>query len=329
MTRISFADGRAAQPEALDRIVSRLRDALDLPPVRRPLFCGIGASYAALAVPVEALRRRGVPAFRVQASEVAEYPEAFDADVLIGVSQGGKSSETIAAFEQTRAATVALVNVSDSPLAVLAEHLVSLGDEPDSYASTVGFTGTVVALDLIAAAVVGDMAAAGKWDGIAELVHSVGRIPEVGSFVAADVVAAGASRASAEEAALLLREVPRVPAAASTTRTYLHGEMESAGDTLHLIFGADREIELARTLAGAGHRTVLVTTADVDSDGMLSVVRLPDVDPAVRVVLETVVAQNLAATLAEERGIKPESFVFANHDTKLGGVDPVDFGGTR
>ncbi|MCP2329138.1 glucosamine--fructose-6-phosphate aminotransferase (isomerizing) [Hamadaea flava] len=325
MTRISYAEGRAAQPEALDRIVGRLRGSLDLPPVRRPLFCGIGASYAALAVPVEALRRYGVPAYRVLASEVAEYPAAFDADVLIAASQGGKSSETIAAFEQTRAATVAVVNVGDSPLAVLAEHLVGLGDEPDSYASTVGFTGTIVALDLIAAAVAGDPAAAKKWDGIGELVRSVGRIPDVASFVAADVVGSGASRASAEEAALLLREVPRVPAAASATRNYLHGEMESAGGTLHLIFGADREVELARTLAGAGHQTVLVTTAAVDSDGKLSVVRLPDVDPAVRVVLETVVAQELVAVLAEQRGVVPEQFVFANHDTKLGGVDRSDF----
>ncbi|WP_020524023.1 SIS domain-containing protein [Catelliglobosispora koreensis] len=327
MTRISFAEGRDGQPEALERIARTMSVAV--PRATRPLFCGIGASFASLAVPVHLLRGHGIAAHRVLASEVVEHPGAFGADLLIGVSQSGRSAETLAAFEVFPGFKTAIVNVSPSPLTEIADSAVSLGDEPDSFASTVGYTGTIVALDLIAAAISGTPDAARKWDDIAALVTATRESFHVPSraatCVAADLVASGASRASAEETALLLREVPRLPATASATRNYLHGEMESAGNTLHVIFGDGREIELAQTLARAGHLTVLVTAHGVPAESGLEVLRLPETEPAVRAVLEAVVAQELAAALADHRRVPVESFVFANNDTKAGGLDPADF----
>ncbi|MEV7520203.1 hypothetical protein [Streptomyces sp. NPDC091371] len=120
--------------------------------------------------------------------------------------------------------------------------------------------------------------------------------------IASDGVAAGASRASAEEGALLLREVVRMTAAASATRNCLHGEMESAGGTLHLVYGDGREIEPARSLARAGHLTLLITTADVDVEENLFTVRLPRVADAVRVVLETVVRRGRPHPDRDPRG---------------------------
>lgn len=42
-------------------------------------------------------------------------------------------------------------------------------------------------------------------------------------------------------------------------------------------------------------------------------------------VLETVVTQELAAARAAERQVPVEGFVFANNDTKQGGLDPAAF----
>ncbi|GAA2025675.1 glucosamine--fructose-6-phosphate aminotransferase [Catenulispora yoronensis] len=347
-SRITFREGRDAQPAALGRIVAHVRAQLGERPAAltaaaRPLFTGIGASYAAAAVPVHALRAARIPAQRMRADEAADQPGGVGADLLIGISQSGRSTETLAAFEQVSGpARIAVVNVSDSPLAAAADLTVGLGDEADSFASTVGFTGTIVALDLIAAAAAGHSGAGWSevgwsevgWSAVGTLVEAAratavpvaavvaGRAAEA---YAADFVASGASRAAAEEGALLLREVARLTAAASPTRTYLHGEMESAGRTLHVVFGDGREIELARTLARAGHRSVLVTAEPVEPVGDLHVVALPRSAPGVRAVLETVVAQELAAALAEARDVPVESFVFANDDTKQGGLDPADF----
>ncbi|MER5728232.1 SIS domain-containing protein [Streptomyces sp. NPDC002138] len=341
-SRITFLEGQAGQGAALERIAARVRTRLAGPEpaalrtARRPLFTGIGASYAALAVPVQHLRAAGVVTQRVLSSEIETGTTGFDTDCLIAVSQGGRSCETLAAFQRATPGTTktALLNVAASPLGDLADLTVDLGGEPDSYASTIGYTGTVVALDLIAGALTGRPDTEDPWRRIAERTTAVHRqaieviagLRERGArCIAADAVAAGASRASAEEGALLLREVVRMTAAASVTRNYLHGEMESAGNTLHLVFGDGREIELARSLSGAGHLTLLLTTADVEAAGQLAVVRLPRCADAVRVVLETVVLQELVAQLSAERGVPIESFVFANDDTKEGGLDMADF----
>ncbi|ACU71535.1 sugar isomerase (SIS) [Catenulispora acidiphila DSM 44928] len=340
-TRIPYIEGRDKQPQALERVVAHIGAALAGPTadrlsaVRRPLFTGIGASHAALAVPVERLRAAGIAAQRVLAHEICDNAKGFDTDLVVGVSQSGRSSETIAAFKALdHAARLAVLNVTPSPLGELATLTVDLGNEPDSFASTIGFTGTVVALDLIAAAIAGERDAAQGWSGIAEKVaavrtHAADVISTLseraGLCVAADFVASGASRASAEEGALLLREVARTPSAASATRNYLHGEMESAGRTLHVVFGDGREIELARTLADAGHLTVLITSMDAALVANLAVIRVPAATPAARVVLETVVTQELAAALAVERQVPVEGFVFANNDTKQGGLDPAAF----
>ncbi|WP_327302667.1 hypothetical protein OG730_03080 [Streptomyces sp. NBC_01298] len=339
-SRITFLEGQADQGAALARIADRVRTQLASPDLaglraaERPLFTGIGASYAALAVPVQQLREAGIVSQRVLSSEIETGTAGFDTDCLIAVSQGGRSSETIAAFECAAPGITktALLNVVPSPLGDLADLTVDLGNEPDSYASTIGYTGTIVALDLIAGAVAGREG--DPWGEIAEqttAVHSqatevVAGLRERGArCIASDGVAAGASRASAEEGALLLREVVRMTAAHSATRNYLHGEMESAGNTLHLVYGDGREIELARSLAGAGHLTLLLTTAEVEPADSLSVIRLPEVADAVRVVLETVVLQELVAQLSAERDVPIESFVFANDDTKQGGLDMSDF----
>ncbi|MGH4030945.1 SIS domain-containing protein [Actinomycetota bacterium Odt1-20B] len=338
-SRITFHTGQDVQPDALERIAAHVRPQLTAPSfqelrsAKRPLFAGIGASFAALAVPVEVLRAHGIAAQRVLSSEVEDGLTGFDTDVLFGISQGGRSSETLAAFKAARGArTVAVLNVTPSPLGDLAELTVDMGNEPDSYASTVGFTGTIVALDLIAGALAGR--ADDPWDGIGAHLRTVREratatiaplAARAAGCVAADCVASGASRAGAEEAALLLREVPRMPAAASATRNYLHGEMESAGNTLHLVFGDGREIDLARSLSDAGHLTLLVTTEDVAPGDSLGVVRLPGTAAGPRVVLETAVVQELVQALSAERDVPIESFVFANDDTKEGGVDPGDF----
>ncbi|MEU0950551.1 SIS domain-containing protein [Streptomyces canus] len=337
--RITFRQGQEAQPEALERVVTHVSRQLSrigvLRTLRRPLFTGIGASYAALALPVEELRLKGVDTHRVIADEITRAPGSFTTDALISVSQSGRSAETLAAVAALHSVpTLAVVNVADSPLAESADLCIDLGDEPDSFASTVGFTSTLIALDLIARAVHGGTTTHQPWAGIATMTANArgAAIAALGSIAeqaaqrnAADVVASGASRAVAEETALLLREVARMPATASPTRHHLHGEMESAGHTLHLVYGDDREHELAHTLADAGHLTLLITSRPVVPRAQLAVVQLPEVPAAVRVVLESVVAQEVAAGVADAKDLPIESFVFANNDIKDGGFSPDDF----
>jgi fructoselysine-6-P-deglycase FrlB-like protein len=330
---IPYLEGRASQPAALERVTAHLAGRLSaLAPAleaRRPVFVGIGASHAALALPVRLLAQHGVPACRALAGDLGPHPVTVEADLVIAVSQSGRSTETLDALGRVdRARGVAFVNTAPSPLTAAAGRVVDLGSEPDSYASTVGYTGTLAGLTMIAHTLGGVSlaAVATEWAGIGERLERHERaiapvVDEVATraatVVAADVVGAGAARSVSEEGALLLREVCRVPATAMVTRNYLHGAMESAGRTLHVVIGDDRELELARALADAGHHTLAVTAAPLVPGERLYVARVPgDVPLAVRTVLETAVLQRLAGSLADSRGVEIEEFVFRNDDTK-------------
>jgi fructoselysine-6-P-deglycase FrlB-like protein len=328
---ITFAAARAQQRDALQGAVQRLRQDVTARQAEGwfrgagPIFVAIGASFAAAAAPTWTLRRRGVHAWRLGAGD---HPLPFPPTrhPLVAVSQSGRSAETLAVLESVGAELrYAVTNADPSPIAAAAQRCLPLGDLPDSYASTVGYTATVVGLGMIADAWDGGTVHPG-WARLPEHVHDVevavaaraGELAEpFAAARAADFVAAGPSAGSAEAGALLLREVARLPATAMSTRQYLHGAMESAGGTAHLLIGDEREVALARTLSQAGHPVVLLTTLDEPPAAFLQVVRLPALPPSQRAVLEALVLQALAAQVAAQAGVDVEDFVFDNADTKV------------
>jgi len=331
---ITFASARATQADSLGAAITRIGDE-----VRRqqadgafagpgPIFVGIGASLAAACAPVWTLRSRGVHSWRLGSGD---FPLPFPADVhpIVGISQSGKSTETIAVLDSVDPALrYAVVNSDPSPMSDLSDHVLSLGNIPDSYASTIGYTATVAGLGMIA-----DVWAGGEIDpGWAKL-HELFRWTEetVGARAAelaatfdgvstADFVGAGPSVGSAEAGALLFREVARIHAAGMSTRQYLHGSMESAGDGVHVLFGDGRELEVASTLSGAGHRVILISGETVAEGPHLQTVKLPQVAPSQRAILEALVMQILVGEVAHRHGVEIEEFVFHNADTK---VDPA------
>lgn len=326
---ISLAEARAAQADRLAVAVGTIGDE-----VRKaggafagpgPIFLGIGASFAASAAAVWTLRARGIESIRLNAGE---YPLPYPASKhpLIGVSQSGKSTETLAVFNSIdHALRISVVNANNSPIAAISATSISLGGIPDSYASTIGYTATIMALGMIAEAWDGG-AIDPSWAGIAPAVRDLekalaGRIGElVGRLVDAqytDCAAVAASSGSAEVGSLLLREIARLPSTGMSTRQYIHGAMESAGMGCHILFGDERELALGRMLARAGHDVILVSPLDVEEEDKLSHIAIPDLSPAQRPILEAIVMQTLAVETAVARGLDPDAFVFQHNDTKV------------
>ncbi|WP_104088625.1 SIS domain-containing protein [Arthrobacter sp. GMC3] len=334
--RIDFHSARAAQPEALVRMADRVAAQLDRIQTDvagwaaqgGPVFVGMGASYAAAALPVRILTEAGFPASREIASELLAAKEG----VAVGISQSGRSPETLAAvglWESSK--RWSLTNIAENSLtaSVPQGQAIDLGTEHDSYASTIGYTGTLVGLAMLASVIAGATTAQARaeWNGIDGHLRAleiqaepiVAKLVDAAlTSVGADVIGSGADRAATEAGALLLREVCRIPSSALTTRNYLHGEMESAGNTVHLVVGDDREIKLATTLAAAGHPTLLITECDIESNGALFVLRLPRTgSTAIRTVLATAVLQGVAEAFARARSVEIEEFVFWHDDTKI------------
>lgn len=337
---IPYEQALAAQGESLERVQDRLDEQLaeltEIGSAERPVFVGIGASYAASALPVFLLRRRGIPALRVCAGDLPLGTPALG-DVVIGVSQSGRSSETIDYLMGADAAKAAVVNVPGSPLAQLSPVAIDLGGQRDSKASTIGFTGTLLALGRLAdrwgpsqEADQRTVAVAGAIQCLVKELESRSRAAlvtvaeAIASATSVDVVGHEASVAAAEEGALLLREVCRVPAAGFDLRNYLHGAEESAtpGRTAHLIFGMERGLELAGSMAERGLTVALVTDLPEESTAALRqagapVVTLPDVDHTTRVILETIVMQHVALMVAGKRHVPADEFLATALDTKV------------
>jgi glucosamine--fructose-6-phosphate aminotransferase (isomerizing) len=327
---ISFAEARERQPAELAAAITRLGRSIAAADLAGPgpIFVAIGASHAAACAPVWALRGRGIHSWRLAAGD-HPLPFPTSAHPVFGVSQSGRSAETLAVLGTVEPALRhAVVNAVPSPIADTATHVIGLGNIQDSYASTIGYTATVAALGMLADAWDGGRPDEG-WARLAELFTMVERdlrrpVLALASLFASatsvDFVGDGPAVGSAEASALLFREIARIPATGMSTRQYLHGSMESAGrGMVHVLFGGERELAIARTLAYAGQPAILVTGEDVDDD-RVHVVRVPALPPAQRAILEILVTQILVEAVARLRRVNIEEFVFHNADIKVAGV---------
>jgi fructoselysine-6-P-deglycase FrlB-like protein len=326
---MQFADGIAAQPDALARSRAQVSAALaDVPaPGEDEVvgLVGIGASEHIARSAAHVWRQAGLRAFALSASEVTAAG-ARAADVYVAISESGRSTETIDAVAAIAPRpTVAVVNAPDSPLADACRTVLDIGSGDDSPIYTTGYTATLQALGMLGEHWSGRP---GDWSQLPALVRQVldGAREHVDglsdSFAAArviDVVAAGRSAATAGEGALLLRESARLLTAGHDTRNYLHGPMEPLDpEVACLVVGDGREVRLARDTAALGCPTLLLTGArDVESAGALTVVRLPAAgSPLGRTVLEILPIQLLACSVARRRGLPVDGFRYRQDDTK-------------
>ncbi|MEW2547034.1 SIS domain-containing protein [Streptomyces sp. NPDC047002] len=328
----TYDEGRAAEAAALRAAVAdlpaRLADGLWRPGWRRVLFAGIGASCAALASPVYALRASGVDAARTDCSD---YPAAAGRpDVVVALSQSGRSRETadlVTRFREAGVDTLAVTNAEESPLGEAADAALTLGGQPDSRVSTVGFTVTYAALGMLAD-VVATGAVDDRWRRLPDLMEecAAGNAAALAGFAAgplargsADVVASAPQLTTAEAVALLLREGPLVPSAAYGTRGYLHGPMDCASEhTSHVVVGGEREIGLARQLTQKPTGVLAVTEGDAPVPPGVAAVTVPSGLTSVqRALVEVRVLQDLVAETAAVRGNPVDEVAFTREDTKI------------
>ena len=328
---MSYRPTIARQPEA----VGHTRDAIlqeiagiDLSRIDGGLIgvTGIGASLAAARIGAAELQRLGRRSFAFFPDELSAKMKPVD--VVIGLSHRGRSVETVQAFNDN-AGTVRLAFTSDatSPLAKAADMHLNLMPDGDSTPSATGYTTTLLAMGIAFEMMAGvqDTDWAGLPDAVARVLVDAGRaMDRLGAQFAdrraIDCVASAAAFGTAGEAALLVREAARIPAAGFETRDYLHGPMESMDATTGVVvFGAGREIKLATDLDAIEVPTLLVTSSPEARDGkFLTVVRVPACKSIVaQAILDILVPQLLAATLSDAVGLTDTKFRYRQTDTKI------------
>ena len=158
--------------------------------------------------------------------------------------------------------------------------------------------------------------------GVAEQAASL-----ISSVLQIDIVGTGAGFATAGEAAMLIREAVRVPAAGWDTLNYLHGPMESQDATTGLmVFGEGREVQIAGDVAAFGCPSVLITCRpDVTPASNLVSIKMPAFDHAMTdAILQIVTAQLIVGDMQDAAGLTDITFRYRQTDTKLKPWSPTE-----
>lgn len=161
-------------------------------------------------------------------------PPRLRRTLVIGISQSGESTDIIAVLEEAKrqgAPTLALVNVADSTMARVCDHVIPLQAGPEkAVAATKSYTTSLGALALLAAAMGGEGLDADELLKMPERLAAALRAEPAAAAVAADlkdiddcvVAGRGFNYCTAYELAIKLKEL-----------TYTHAEPYSSADFLH------------------------------------------------------------------------------------------------
>lgn len=307
--------------------VSAATAGLDLEPWRRGrcAVAGMGASFNAALAAVPLQQRDFIDTIAMLASDLFDPALWATVSSTIAVSQSGRSRETIACTQGRSEPCLAITDDPESPLARHASVHVPLGLLEDSPVRTLGYTATLQALNLV-----GNLLASQRrtdWLSISRAADKeVPAAEEFAEKVAAavsscssvDLVAGRLAFGTVAQGALLFREACRMPSCYYSTYQYLHGPLEPAeNNSVVILCGAEREVQLARYLREAGATVVLITTADVDEGGKLFVHRIPDLGEDAGPVLEIISLQCITWLVAQARGLTVESLRHSQPDTKM------------
>jgi glutamine---fructose-6-phosphate transaminase (isomerizing) len=300
------ADARAAvgvlaQPpadlEALEPLARR---------ARRVRFLGMGSSRFAALDAATLLRSHGVDATAEMASTGLPQPPSADT-LVFAISATGGSAETVTAMRRHLGTSmvIGVTGRAQSPIGQEADLCLPIaGDGPSSvacasYRSTVALLQQVCGL-LAPVAKPGMRERAAKAAaGVLDRSHDW--LPQAVSILAPGpihVLAPAERIGSAEQSALMLREVPRVPAYACETGDWSHVDVyltKRPGYRALLLAGSRYEGEVT---AWAAERGFPVVVAGGILPGSALQIDLPGAEgPFVRPLVETLVAELIAAEL--------------------------------
>jgi glutamine---fructose-6-phosphate transaminase (isomerizing) len=262
---------------------------------RRVLLLGMGSSRFAALDAAALLRTHGIDAAAEYASTGRPQPPSPDTLVL-AISATGGSAETVAAMRRHLGTSmvVGLTSVPDSAVGSDADARLEIAGDGPSGVACASYRSTVAALREVCGLLVPAAAPPAGWreratGAIAELLDRRAEwLPGTLELLRGGpvhVLAPAERLGAAEQSALMLREVPRVPAYACETGDWSHVDVyltKRPGYRVLLLPGSAYEDEVREWQAQRGF--TLVT-----AEGCT--------DPDVRPLVETLVCELLAAEL--------------------------------
>ena len=281
----------------------------------RWVLIGMGSSGFAASDAAAVLRSVGHEAIAEVASASGGVPPGPETLAIV-ISNSGRTTETVAAAARHhhRSGVIAITSDPASALAAEADAVLPLvGERPETAGiATLSSRSTVAALRLLAGQV--DPSLVGH--GIASAVPSLETLlDDRAAWLtrAADVLATGRPihvlgdglrLGGVEQAALMLREAPRMEAFAWDAGDWLHAGLYTLypGDAVLLFSGSRADDEVISTVHARGSKVVVVGDDRGDSDIHVPLPVTVTDDPAIRSLVESAVPELLSAELWARAG---------------------------
>jgi glucosamine--fructose-6-phosphate aminotransferase (isomerizing) len=303
----------------------------------RIIFSGMGGSLFATLPAVSRLAQQGHPVQAMESAELLHYGSATlrAGDVGVVVSRSGGSIEPVLLAEKMRhtgMTVIGVTNVPGSSLEKIADITVPIGSGADKLIAVQTYTGTVLALLLLAEEVLaGESAKLGEDCGTALSALSA----HIDECLRASegwqhwlmggplyLLGRGPALASVYEGALLLHETAKTAAVGMSSGQFRHGPAEILSpDFRAVVFGTppitrslDRSLADDLFSTGAQARWIGPAAEAGDSHAP-SLVPWPEIAPVLAPLFEIVPLQVAAYRLALWRGITPGDFRFVTEVT--------------
>lgn len=338
------------QPEALRRAIGefpsgaaddldRARTCLESGEFHNIVLTGMGASlHGCYPLHLTLASAISIPSAVWDASELVHFAQDLitDKTLLIAVSQSGESVELrrLVELKQRPGMVISVTNGSDNTLAHWADVslLTRAGDEA-SVSNKTYTTGLAIlhllgyrlAARSLATARDALIEAAQRLEGFLEVVErQVNQAAQ--SFTDARCLAfvgRGYSLASARAGSLITQEASKLPCMAYSGGEFRHGPLELARAGFRAVIFAGSGAaslpnqRLAREICEAGGHVLLVSSSDADRSAVkgMSIIPVPEVEPALLPILEIVPIQFLTIPLAQAKGHEPGKFERASKVT--------------
>jgi fructoselysine-6-P-deglycase FrlB-like protein len=312
-------------PDELAAVLDAQRAAIrDLPlgVAVRPTwrFVGMGSSRFAALDAAACLRAAGRDAHAELASAAGGSPGGRDS-LVIAISASGRTKDVLAAAERYHRTSFVLAVTArpTSPLATSADAVVPLigarnetaGIASRTYRATVSALALLVAeaepalepsgIDAAVPALAALVAGRDAWLGAAADALDGGRVIHV--------LGDGLRSGALEQAALMLREGPRLPAIAFDTGDWLHSGLYTLcpGDPVLLFAGSASDDEALATIRARGGVVVAVGAHRSEAHAGIPLPAAALTDAVVRALVEPAVAELLAAELWSRTGAREVS----------------------
>ena len=301
--------------ETARRLASRLTRS------DRIVLTGMGASLAALRPLWLDLIERGLSAWLIETGELLAggWSLLTNTAVVIAASQSGNSAEIAVLAErvcQLGAGLVAITNNLDSALGRRSEITFNIAAGLEATVSTKTYVNTLMVATLISYTI-SQRAADGLIERTADSLDSylehwrdhVGAIDAaLGLPQRLFLVGRGASLASVECGALIIKEAAKWPVEGQSAQQFRHGPLELADDRLTVCVlagaagpGQKRNRQLFDDLRSYGARAFWLEQSD-------ATVPMPTVVDGARQIAEIIPFQLMSVAIANQTGIEPGRF---------------------